>query len=275
MVKIALWRTVGESYRFLFAHLGWFVRLAGPWLLVAVLAFLFIGISAFLVGGTFALLGRHLVLPLVTAAGGIIAIAAIFGGMTAVAVAWHRAILLDRRPDATPRFGRREWRFLGYTVLITLIAGIGVAIPSAVVAFAAQIAIAAIGPAGKLLYLISVAIIVAGIVLSIRMWLVLPAVAVDESGERLATAWRRGRGNGWRLLLGSFLCAAPVAVLVVVVQAALEIGPLVLAHGTMMSVGGRLAASLLQLALSYVQIVLQVGFLSFSYRQLTGGAAPR
>ena len=51
----------------------------------------------------------------------------------------------------------------------------------------------------------------AGVDHGARLMLVLPAVAADETGDRLTRAWERSRGNAWRLYLGSILCTLPFA----------------------------------------------------------------
>ena len=95
-----------------------------------------------------------------------------------------------------------------------------------------------------------VAALVAG-----RLSLVLPPIALGRTDIGLGEAWRRTRGNTWRLLWGPLICVVLVTVPAFMVQRVVE-GDRALAtvattgFGLFMLLGG----------------VIAVGFLSFAYQ---------
>jgi hypothetical protein len=186
---------------------------------------------------------------------------ALTAGIAAIAVAWHRRILLQ---EALPkRFAPlNAWvgRYLGYSVLVVMLA----AAPSLVLAL--LIARTMGGEAGSdqgpgflPLLLVTLAAF-ASLMVAIRLQLVFPAAAIDERGETLRTSWRATRGNGWRLLAGVLLVSLPPAVAGMVL-------------GTMLAVlsdaSGSLVLSWLSqlapVAAAWVQAPLLAAFLSFGY----------
>jgi hypothetical protein len=265
MRKIAFWRTVGDAYRFLFGNLARFLVLTGGWLIAIIVT---VAAMALL-----SLVSQVLALVVVI----IGAILFYFGGVLAFAVAWHRAILRGEPPRMSLHFGPRERRFLGYSAVIGLIF-FAIAFAGGMVLGGLVVGLAAFGKPGILVAALSpiVAIIAWG--LCARLSLALPAAAVDEPGRLLKTAWRRGRGNAVRLFFGPIVCAIPIIILQTVLQ--LVLGPpfwragmtrTLMAH-TMTALP--LTMSLLYIILIFVQVAVTVGFLSFSYRQLTAPAAP-
>lgn len=245
MGKIELWRTVRAAFSFTFGDLRQFFRLSGLWLA---------GIVGF---------QALLVLPLPSLARALAAIGMalfIFGGFTAFPLAWHRIILLGDDPGVAGslRFGRRQLRFLGYGLLVSAL----VAMPSFLVLGVAG-GIAAnlhsrFGIATAIIPAISVAVVCC---LASRVTLVLPAVAIDETGAVLRRAWNRGRGNGVRLSLGWLLCTVPFVTL----SGALHW--LQTKIGATTFFGGAVVGALPYLV-QFFEAAITVGFLSHSYQQL-------
>jgi hypothetical protein len=186
---------------------------------------------------------------------------ALTAGIAAIAVAWHRRILLQ---EALPkRFAPlNAWvgRYLGYSVLVVMLA----AAPSLVLAL--LIARTMGGEAGSEqgpgflpLLLVTLAAF-ASLMVAIRLQLVFPAAAIDERGETLRTSWRATRGNGWRLLAGVLLVSLPPAVAGMVLGTVLAVlsdasGSLVLSW----------LSQLAPIAAACVQAPLLAAFLSFGY----------
>ena len=114
---------------------------------------------------------------------------------------------------AALRFGRREWRFLGYILLIATL----MAVPVFVVDPGLASIIAELqGDAGvtvvfRVSFVIGYLEFLLVWIYGARLMLVFPAVAADETGGRLARAWQRGRGNTLRVYFGSALCVFPFA----------------------------------------------------------------
>lgn len=259
MRKIAFWRTVGDAFRFLFGNPTRFFILSGGWLVAIVVTFV-VTLLLFSVSTVLA----YFVLI-------IGAVLFYFGGVLAFAVAWHRAILCGEAPRMSLRYGPREWRFMGYSLLIGLVF-LGTAIAGGIVFGGLAVGLAASGRAGGIVAILSpiVAIVAWGV--CARLSLALPAAAVDEPGGQLKTAWRRGKGNAIRLFFGPIVCAIPVIIVQTVLQ--FLMGPPFWQAGMAHSMTALpLTVSLLDVILYYVQAAVTVGFLSFSYRQLTGGDA--
>ncbi len=246
MGKIAFWRTLRAAFYFTVGDLSRFFRLSGLWL-VAILGFQVLQ----------ALPVSPLVQALATLGLGLFAL----GGFTAFPVAWHRAILVGehRGMIAALRFGRREWRFLGYASLVSamifslllLLLGVTGEI-AATMRPQLGIAVAAIPFASAL----------AGWCLAARLTLVLPAIAVDETGAVLRRAWSRARGNGARLFFGWLICTVPF----VAMSGGLRW--LQTVAGSTVLMNALLGA--LPFVVQFFEVAVTVGFLSHSYQQLAG-----
>jgi hypothetical protein len=186
---------------------------------------------------------------------------ALTAGIAAIAVAWHRRILLQ---EALPkRFAPlNAWvgRYLGYSVLVVMLA----AAPSLVLALLIARTMGGEaggeqGPGFLPLLLVTLAAF-ASLMVAIRLQLVFPAAAIDERGETLRTSWRATRGNGWRLLAGVLLVSLPPAVAGMVLGTVLAVlsdasGSLVLSW----------LSQLAPIAAAWVQAPLLAAFLSFGY----------
>lgn len=272
MRKIAFWQTMGDAYGFLFDNLQRFFNLAALWLL----GLLVLGAAA---------LGFFLISPALGAAIGLAALIFYVAAGVAFSVAWHRAILRGE-PSISPaglHFGRREWRFLGYGLLITLIIGVALAAAAGVLSVFAVAMMAAAGPAGVIFFVLPVLAAIAGWALCSRLMLALPAVAVDEETDLLSTAWARGRGNGVRLFFGPLLCALPLFIAEAVFRAIVHVAfglqywASAPHHKLALLAAAPLAQGLLTaltIIVYFLQLALTVGFLSFAYRQLNNRATP-
>jgi hypothetical protein len=272
MQKIAFWRTVGDAYGFLFDNLRRFFNLAAVWL------------AGVLVLGA-AALGLF---PAAPALGAVIAVAALIfyaAAVVAFSVAWHRAILRGE-PSPSPaglHFGRREWRFFGYGLLITLIIGVALAVAVGVLAVFAIAMMATLGSMGIIFFALPALAAIAGWAFCSRLMLALPAVAVDEESDLLSTAWARGRGNSVRLFFGPILCALPLVIAQAVLRAVIHVAfglqywASAPHHKLALLAAAPLAQGLLtalSVVVYFLQLGLTVGFLSFAYRQLNNRAAP-
>src|SRR4051812_12878937 len=112
MRKIAFWRSVAAGYVGALAQPRRFLQVAGPWI-AAFAALLALGVAveaALPTAATQAAFGVTLVLLVVA-------------GYNAFAVAWYRWLLLgEARPfGENLRFGRRELRFVGYSLAAILV----------------------------------------------------------------------------------------------------------------------------------------------------------
>jgi hypothetical protein len=281
MTKIAFWRTVGGAFGFVFSDLVRFFQVSGIWLagtiLLELLAVNFLPDS------------RSLAVPFCSL-GFVTSLAA----NVALSVAWHRAILAQETPSAAMalRFGGREWRYFGYSLLIVLVICapvlIFVVISALISAIFVGIVVAANGAhlatIGGMSALVSeiirLIIMLAALYVVSRLWLALPAVAIDQRGDMLSTAWRRSRRNGVRLMFGLLVCTLPFSFVDWFIQKTLGVpvwtsmfDP---AHHPLDS--SPLIPSVtvtLTLLMDFIQAAVWVAFFSFSYRQLSAsGTAP-
>jgi hypothetical protein len=255
MRKIAFWRTVAAGYLFVFGQLGRFIRIAGPWIVAFIVLFA-VAIPVTIVVPTRA----------TSVALGATALLLMMASYVAFSVAWHRAILLgEQRPFGENfRFGRREWRFLGFGIVCVLL----ILVPAALIVAASAVFGVIAGSLGVENGKAAGVVILSLVVLvvyatSARLMLAFPAVAVDEGPPYLARAWARTRGNALRLFFGMVICALPLSLLTSLLDAAA--GKLAAENAAF-----ALAAQAVLLIANFLGVAVYVGFLSFAYDQLGG-----
>ncbi len=204
--KLPILKIVGASYGFVLLNLRDFLRTA--WLpFVALVAMLVInGMSEPPPETT------DDMLPQLPGPDFLIALAIFLIISVTVQVAWYRRVLLG--PDGLPAgfplaLGRREGRFfvrmIGVLLLMLMLFVfamniLGSALP------AGSPGAAAIGYIGLLVLALG------DFYLASRLWLLLPATAVDARTS-FVHAWRLGRGNGWRIALTWIGALLPVTLI--------------------------------------------------------------
>lgn len=170
-----------------------------------------------------------------------------------IAVAWHRLILLGERPS--------EERYLRYDGAVKAYAALGLG-----VFFISQLPnfltlSGALSGSGVLLG--SLASIVIGFY-TIRIMVLLPAVALQNKQATVAETLRRTRWNFWRLFFGILVCALPMTV-----------------FSMLMSVGcqNQLVDTTLRAISMYASLILVtpavLAFTSLSYRHFYEGGKGR
>ena len=191
---------------------------------------------------------------------------ALTAGLAAIAVAWHRHLLLGEPLGGRfAPFRAEVARYLAYTVVIVLLLGLASVLLTVVVAVPGVLLGLASGPEGAEgltgpWIALGIMVGAASLLVAMRLQLVLPAAAVGERGVTIAGSWRATRGNGWRLLAGFVLVTLPVSLAGVAAALAL----LALAESTGSLVLGWLAR-LAPIAAAWVQAPLLAGFLSYAY----------
>lgn len=186
---------------------------------------------------------------------------ALTAGIAAIAVAWHRRILLQEPlPSRFAPLNAWVARYLGYSVVVVVLA----ATPSLLLALVLARMLAGEAGAEQAPSLPALALVTlaafASLMVAIRLQLVFPAAAIDQRGETLRTSWRATSGNGWRLLGGVLLVSLPpagVGMMLSVLLGALSetTGSLVLGW----------LADLAPIAAAWVQAPLLAALLSYSY----------
>jgi hypothetical protein len=184
---------------------------------------------------------------------------ALTAGFAALAVAWHRAILLNEplpRPFAP--LTANVARYLGLSVIVVVLA----VAPIMMVGLLLAGFVGGETPQepGLLPALLLAAGAVLSLIVAMRMQIVFPAAAVGERQIGLAAAWAATRGNAWRLLAGLLLVCVPAVLL----GAGLAIALSSLAESTGSLVLGWLAR-LAPIAGAWIQAPLLASFLSYAY----------
>lgn len=119
-----------------------------------------------------------------------------------IAVAFSRNVILKVVPDRIKfSFGKREWKYLGYNLLILLM----VFIPSIILLL--MIELLGLQGTSGLIGLIALVITI----ICARFYLVLPATAVNNSQITLKEAFRLMKGNANKIFWGQILLMLPIA----------------------------------------------------------------
>ncbi len=182
--KVPVWRTAIDSYRFVFANLDRFFALGWLPLLITFAAYMAIDSLARVGGGEKDLVGDWLTDIALEAVS--LAVYAVF------AVRWHRFFLLGEHESVfIGIFSPRDWRFLGYLVLLTFAPFVPVWVFLLISEFVSILPSIA---ASILLFVM------------FRFYLVLPGTAVDRP-LGLGEAWRKMLGHTWRFIGAFFLVA--------------------------------------------------------------------
>lgn len=270
--KLPFWRTVGASYRFVFANGLAAVRYGWHWILLSLAA-------------AFAL--NWLVWPSVSK---IDAIAnegkTEFPGVTAwdwvlyaldsadtllpmlflvpLIVAWHRMVAMNVAFSEARIVQNHSvyWRYV-IAVSILLLPVYLVLVPIAGTMFFVPNETDAVGWLAVAIFLLLVAaflLLVAALFIVPRFAVYLTAIAAERTDASWMNTWRASRRNTWRLAMGDCLVALPVISLPLVVTG-FELPEEQLASGL---------HTVLEMATSIVSALLEAGFFSLAYLHFLG-----
>lgn len=239
MSKLPVWQTVGQSYAFTFRNLGLLIRVAWVWF------------AAF--AATVWLLDT---LSLGGALGAILSSLAFTLAACAVAVAWHRAVLIGARPatEFSVSFGHREVAYFLITLAITIVCYVGILAVAATV-------IQVFGPGLPALTALTAIVVVLLLAVS-RVSLKISAVTVDDASMTFARSWELTSGATWRLTVGFLVSAVPLSLLMLPVKVrglAADADP---------TSDLDIALGIASGALSFIAIAVGASFLSFAYLRL-------
>lgn len=204
--RLPFWRTIIDSYVVTYSNLGYLARLSWAWVLLMIPISLAFYALMFWLGwhqapeGTF---GSIFI---------IIASSLLFSPMIAsIAVAWHRRLLENESWLSGPylRLDRVVANYFNLVFLASLlILAPAAGLPSSIANLEAGDAdlfslVLVLG------YLIAMGV---GTFVATRIWLALPARALDRDDVTVKSAWTITRGCFWRLFWGSVLCVLPVII---------------------------------------------------------------
>lgn len=256
--RLPVWRSVAEAYVLTYRNLGYLLRISWAW--VALMFPIGVAIHFALakpaspespVFGWDTFLAPLLFWPM----------------LASIAVAWHRKLLAD---EAWPkvyylRFDTTAARYLALMLLTSFVLFVPVYV---VIVWMERVAVASQASMGAILAMTATMAItiVLGLYIGTRLWLALPARALERSQAPLAEAWRASRGSTWRVLAGSFLCTAPMWA-VVVPQILWDIN----APPTTRPIAYGIYETLHEILITFLAGMPVESFLSIAYRQLIGG----
>lgn len=248
MYKLPVWQTIADSYRFTFGNIGLLIKISLVWLIVSYAIGFVIGIVIGLTGSP----GIWLNLFLVKIMPALVWLIAI----SAIAVAWHRACLLEER--ATGLFAaplrKRVWKFFIVSIVFSGLAYL--------LFILASIVILQFGGSNWLSGLLMVVVFLLIVLLFVRLNLLFPAIAIESVGVTLERSWHLTKGNAWRLILGNIVCLVPVSFVA---------GVIVDWSGALTEAGRWVLASAIAFAgqaLTFLAVAILAAFLSFTYKKL-------
>lgn len=254
---VPIWRTVAEAYRITFSNIGYLARIAWAWALITMLAhmaFHLVEASLELQNSSMASLRvtYWVLLWFVTAP-----------LIASICVAWHRFNLRGERWPSTVylRFDKVVLRYLACVALLSTIGflpfGVIMGLQPSPSDLDEDTLDVVVGIA------LAFAVLVVGWLLTTKMWLTLPAQAVERPIS-LQMAWTASEGNLFRLAIGSLVAFLPCFIaslflnLWIDYQTALEDHPQI-------KLIASAAEDVLLLSLGAIPMV---SFLSLAYRQL-------
>jgi hypothetical protein len=276
--KLPLWDAICRSYSTYFYNFPDVLRISWLWLVVTIPLLGFANwlqsswmaeVMGNLKSGLPPQLPAHLMTrPIETAVLGNLASLIVLLAGVSIAVAWHRRIILDEHPGLSGSniATKNLWRYVGVGVAICLICIVPALVTmfsmffffppfgTGVVPTRAASWLVIVIPAIFLLYL-------AVIVMFLRLSLLFPARAVGDTGLTFKEAWRRTRGNTWRMFWGIAACTLPPLLVGQIAFVGLFTSPDLLASIGRMTVGFTILNVYVLLALP-----IGIGFLSYSYR---------
>jgi hypothetical protein len=288
--KLPLWDTIGSAYSTYFHNFldvllicwFWFVVVAplmalGNWLQLSWLA------------RTMAQLrqgvrpqGTDLWLSLLIGyGGGLLFMAA---GIS-IAVAWHRRVILGEqtRFSASNAVTGSFWRYIGVGILIGLVAIIPMVLGLLVVTvFLIPLSSHAIPGSQHMGIIVLIALVILfvylmSITVMLRLCLLLPARAVGDLSVTFKQAWRRLRGNTWRIFWGILACTVPPALIIEIVSLVLlgSFIPRIVPGNSLpvlptLPVVPLIAISVIFMVYYLLILPIWIGFLSLSYLHFFG-----
>ena len=193
--NLPVFATVNQAYRSVFTEFSGFARAA----LLPLLLSIVLAVPAQALSGS----------PPLALAFGLLAVAVPY---TFFGVSWYRLLLLgpsEPPPPLFPRWGQRHWRFFRYALLLLLAGQVIMTLVMSQVAGSLPQEGEVPPQANPGLLLVALAVLLIMSTVMLRLSLVFPATAVDETYS-LAFSWRHTRGQGLRLLAATMLALLPL-----------------------------------------------------------------
>lgn len=265
LIKLPIFATVNAVYKLTWHHVAYAIRISWHWCLLIIVLSRFILPYMVIEDGDPKLGGLEW---------GLLALwlAVYAAGWSSIAVLWHRRLLRDEAARGAPvRLDAFAWRYLLRFIFIVFSVGILTSLVETLSGDRFEIVnslrgsvseLAELASRNPLLFLISLLISAAMIIISLRLSVALPAAAVGDVTNGPAVAWDATAGNGFRLLVIAMLVALPL----------LAVDSLVLQLEEPLTSSGELPGELLLLVISqvfsFLPLLLGVTLLSIIYATL-------
>ncbi len=269
--KLPFWDAVSLSYSTYFRHFIDAVRASWLWLIVVAA---FTGFASWQQWSWWATAKAHLKpglppLPpnsemavLMNLANALLLLAGV-----SIAVAWHRLVILNEQPgfSGSNLATKNLWRYIAMALGLFVI----LFLPLEAVMFPTFYFLmpAASPPPPALFALIPLAFAVygAGMAVSLRLTLLLPARAIGNTGQTFKQTWNRTRGNTWRLLWGIVVTTVPPLLIAQIISFA-AIGFPLPGKGSENFAEQMTIISTVFTAYYLLIVPIGIGFLSLAYR---------
>ncbi len=260
--KLPFWETIGKAYSAFFKNFATLLWISWPWLILVCGLIWYVPFPPRTWQNHVAGLALALV-TLISAA--------------AIAVAWHRKLLLGEQPDIGGKLlGSTIWRYIGAGIAMILAVAIPLwilVLPVALVwmpgfldpATAQLTRPLALSP---ILFALMFAAYLVAFYFMFRLMLVLPARAIGNNDLNFRSILKHTKGNTWRLIGGLALCTIPPALPVQIITFSSMSGlhtpgqpfdPAKFMESTAIASGGMTAYGMLV-------SMIWLGFLSYAYR---------
>jgi hypothetical protein len=234
--RLPFWRTVAGTYEVLFAHFGAFLARAWMWMVIAYVLRVLLGLAPVSIP-TF--LKPYSFVSMLCS--------------VPVLVHWHRRILLQETGGRIFRFGAIEAHFLIFALLLAVMNGA----PSWIMGlYAWQLSLSA---SLYVLILAPIAATIALVLITARLSVMFPAIAVGAPRFKVRHAWAITRGSTLRLFFGLIAITIPV----------IPVGwVLVWTKFLILAFGGYavLLLAVIDIACAFVYLGLCATFLSLAFR---------
>jgi hypothetical protein len=202
-------------------------------------------------------------------------------GTTSIAVAWHRRIILGEQPGlsgdniATTAL----WRYVGICVVFGLMCYLPILLASAPVLLVLGLVAPGYQPSGVAItsaVLILLVFYIVAISIVLRLSVLLPARAVGDLALTFRQAWRRTRGNTWRMFWGLIACSLPpmivLEIISLIVVSAIGLPKFVPGNGQVaVPALGLTIMSTFMFVITLLIVPIYIGFLSQCYRHFFQG----
>lgn len=193
----------------------------------------------------------------------------LFAGVS-IAVAWHRLMILNEHPGLSGSniATKNLWRYVVAAIglfLIMFLPVIAIMVPTFYFILPTSAGRTSLPPGFLPLILTVFVAYAAGIAVTFRLTLLLPAQAIGNTGLTIKQVWTRTRGNVWRLLWGIVVTTIPPLLIAQIVFLLVMPVP----HPGMAADGlvVRMTAFTTVFTTYYLLIVpIGIGFLSHAYR---------